>query len=190
MKMMVQAQVLHGDGTGRRMGRGVTARPLACGLYRFSMFVFLLSEPLPPSITTLLADRAKVQGHFKSHPARWRVSHRRLPFLFKDSPSASFYRIHQFLVLDMNTQLRNELEYFCTVHSDWSVADLPDPTDTHDPGRYAALAALTYLLCEAFNRRVELGLPRDTPPIVEDWEELARRPKVLEHVPTWATNVR
>ena len=51
-------------------------------------------------------------------------------------------------------------------------------------------ATLTKLLCVAFNRRVELGLPRDAPAIVEDWEELARREKVYEEPPEWTRKVQ
>ncbi|KAG6810527.1 hypothetical protein H0H93_014917, partial [Arthromyces matolae] len=93
-------------------------------------------------------------------------------FPTNDNATACFYRIYQFVILDWNIALRNELEYFCTFHPDWAVVEIPDPADTNDPAR-----------------RIELGLPRDTPPIVEDWEELARRPKVLERVPPWAERV-
>jgi hypothetical protein len=149
------------------------------------------SEPLPPPVEVLLADRTKVKERFPPRqPRTWRISRLSLPGVPRDSPSASLYRIYQFVVADLNVQLRNELEYFCTIHPDWAVAGIPDPADTRDPLRYAALAALTYLLCEAFNRRIELGLPRDAPPIVEDWEELAQRPKILEHVPGWAERVQ
>ena len=40
-------------------------------------------------------------------------------------------------------------------------------------------------MCDAFNRRVELGLPRDAPAIILDFEELQARPKVYEEVPDW-----
>ncbi|KIJ57805.1 hypothetical protein HYDPIDRAFT_171532, partial [Hydnomerulius pinastri MD-312] len=100
----------------------------------------------------------------------------------------SFYRIYEFFVLDWNVAFRNELEYFCCSHPDWSVCDLPDPED-HDPLRYAVLAVLTRLMCTSFNRRVELGLPRDAPPIIEDFEELQARPKVFERPPEWAERV-
>ncbi|KAG5350238.1 hypothetical protein C0989_012011 [Termitomyces sp. Mn162] len=95
----------------------------------------------------------------------------------------------EFLILNWTVPFRNELEYFCIMHPHWAIADLPDPKDTKDPTRYAALAGMAYLLCDAFNRRIELGLPRDAPPIVEDWEELACRSKVLECVPQWAKKV-
>jgi len=71
---------------------------------------------------------------------------------------------------------------FATEHPDWTVANLQDPTDP-DPLRYAILAVLTLLMCQAFNRRIDLGLLRDAPPIVQDWYELQARPKILETVP-------
>ena len=98
--------------------------------------------------------------------------------------------MYEFLVVGWTVPFRNELEYFCTKHPDWAVADIPDPADERDAARYALLAGITRLLCESFNRRIELGLPRDAPPIIEDWEELARRPKVLERAPAWADKVR
>jgi hypothetical protein len=145
-------------------------------------FTQLLSEPLPPPIARLLANSDQVKP-------RPRISRRLLPFTAQDNPSASFYRMYEYLIAGKTMPLRNEFEYFCVKHPDWAIVDLPDPADTRDPARYAVLAAMTHLLCEAFNRRVELGLPRDAPPIVEDWEELARRPKVLERVPAWADKV-
>ncbi|KAH0585987.1 hypothetical protein J132_01256 [Termitomyces sp. J132] len=149
-----------------------------------------LSEPLPPTINDLLVRRNELWSCFPaSRASEWRVSRRPLLFTKTDSPSASFYRMYQFLILNWTVPFRNELEYFCIMHPHWAIADLPDPKDTKDPTRYAALAGMAYLLCDAFNRRIELGLPRDAPPIVEDWEELARRPKVLECVPQWAKKV-
>ncbi|KAG6814668.1 hypothetical protein H0H93_012661 [Arthromyces matolae] len=152
----------------------------------------LLTEPLPPTIDHLISNRDQIRKQFPpKQTLRWRVSRKLFSFMDKDSDNATacFYRIYQFVILDWNIAFRNELEYFCTFHPDWAVVEIPDPADTHDPARYAALAAITHLLCDAFNRRIELGLPRDTPPIVEDWEELARRPKVLERVPPWAERV-
>ncbi|GBE86391.1 hypothetical protein SCP_0902700 [Sparassis crispa] len=153
-------------------------------------------EPLPPSIDELLADRAKARSRYPlSSPHRWRTSRVPLPLFSRilrtpqpDTPSASFYRLYEFFVLDWNVQLRNELEYFCSMHPTWSVFDLPDPVDT-DPVRYAALAVLTRLMCDAFNRRIGLGLPRDAPAIILDFEELQARPKVYEQPPEWAQRV-
>ncbi|KAI9069919.1 hypothetical protein FKP32DRAFT_1558776 [Trametes sanguinea] len=150
----------------------------------------ILREPLPPSIATLLEQRDRIEILYPTSLARrWRVSRRIYPLSTRDSASACFYRIYQFLISDCNYPLRNELEYFCTFHPEWAVADLPDPEDKDDPARYAALAAVTHVLCEAFNRRIELGLPRGTPPIVVDWDELATWPRIPERVPAWAERV-
>ena len=68
-----------------------------------------------------------------------------------------------------------------------SGADILDPADP-DPLRYVVLASLTKLMCSAFNRRIEFGLPRDAPPTITDFDELAR-PKLYEHPPPWAEAV-
>ncbi|KIY43951.1 hypothetical protein FISHEDRAFT_67696 [Fistulina hepatica ATCC 64428] len=147
------------------------------------------SNPLPPSVNSLLANRAQVlQRYPRGSFSRWRTSRRSL-FPSQDNATASFYRLYEFVVVGWTIQLRNELEYFCTSHPDWAVGNLPDPADAQDPVRYALLAGLSHLMCEAFNRRIELGLPRDAPAIVIDWEELKSRPKVLERVPDWAERV-
>ncbi|TFK24922.1 hypothetical protein FA15DRAFT_575941, partial [Coprinopsis marcescibilis] len=44
---------------------------------------------------------------------------------------------------------------------------------------------LRRLMCNAFNRRIELGLPSDAPAIIEDFEELQARQKVYEEPPGW-----
>jgi hypothetical protein len=44
-------------------------------------------------------------------------------------------------------------------------------------------------MCDSFNRRIGLGLPRDAPAIIEDFEELQARPKVYEEPPEWAKRV-
>jgi hypothetical protein len=146
-------------------------------------------EPLPPTINSLCTDPAQVATRFPRWRSRcWRHSRRvfGLP-LGADNANAAFYRIYQFVITHNVILLRNELEYFC-MRADWAVENLPDPADP-DPTRYAALAAVTELLCDAFNRRVALGLPRDAPPIVEDWAELASRPKIYERRPAWAQRV-
>ncbi|OBZ67971.1 hypothetical protein A0H81_12128 [Grifola frondosa] len=153
-------------------------------------------EPLPPPIHELLADRDKFRSRYPISLAhRWRISRNPPSFISRlfrssqpDAPSASFYRLYEFLVLDWNVQLRNELEYFCTVHPNWSVSALPDPADI-DLVRYTILAVLTKLMCDSFNRRIGLGLPRDAPAIIQDFEELQARPKVYEQPPEWALHV-
>jgi hypothetical protein len=42
---------------------------------------------------------------------------------------------------------------------------------------------------KAYNRLIMRGLPRDAPPIVDDFEELQARPKQPENVPAWAEAV-
>jgi hypothetical protein len=98
--------------------------------------------------------------------------------------------MYEFLVADWTTQFRNELEYFCCRQPSWAIADIPDPADYADPARYAVLAVLTKLMCAAFNRRVDFGLPRDAPAIIEDFTEVAARPKVYEQPPEWAMRVQ
>ena len=44
-------------------------------------------------------------------------------------------------------------------------------------------------MCDSFNRRIGLGLPRDAPAIIENFEELQTRPKVYEEPPEWAKQV-
>ena len=83
---------------------------------------------------------------------------------------------------------RNELEYFCIQHPSWAIRDIPDPKDP-DSLRYAILACLARWMYSAFNRRIGLGLPRDAPPIVEDFSEGENRPKVYEELPPWLDNV-
>ena len=154
-------------------------------------------EPLPPSVSELLANPAKARARYPiQRPFDWRTSRTTKPSILSrlrgirqpDSPSASFYRIYEFFVLGWTTAFRNELEYFCCTHPDWSVSALPDPADP-DPMRYAVLAVLTRLMCASFNRRIEQGLPRDAPPIIVDFAELQARPKVFESPPEWADRV-
>jgi hypothetical protein len=182
-------------------------------------------EPIPPFVSQLLADRAKVVRQF---PIRrqmdWRHSQLRPPLLQRvlsfgasmtstssssnasylpDTPAASFYRLYQFLVIDWTIQFRNELEYFWG-QAAWPLAALPDPdpttgrdvakdlnnsdnnSDSEAMIRKAVLAGLTRIMARAYNRLISEGLPRDAPPMVDDWEELRARPRVLEEIPKWA----
>ncbi|KIM46939.1 hypothetical protein M413DRAFT_440502 [Hebeloma cylindrosporum] len=178
------------------------------------------AEPLPPFVSQLLADRAKIIRLF---PIRrqmdWRHSQLRPPLLQRvlsfgtssssssgsagssnsssylpDNPAASFYRLYQFLVIDWTIQFRNELEYFWGQAS-WALATLPDPLgDSKDSNsgsseariRKAVMAGLTRIMKKAYNRLISEGLSRDAPPMVDDWEELRARPRVLEEIPKWA----
>ncbi len=159
------------------------------------------TEPPPPTVADLLAHAPTIRAKYPSHLAhQWRRSQIQPPFLSRlfrnynhDTPSASFYRIYQFFILHDSIKLRNELEYFCCSHPCWTVASLPDPADSDssdDPVRYIILAVLTHLMCDSFNRRIELGLPRDAPAIIEDFSELQARPKVYEEPPEWAKRAR
>ncbi len=107
-----------------------------------------------------------------------------------DEPLAALYRIYEHILLDQWIEIRNEFEQFW-YQTSWSVYDMPDPKDP-DPERYACLACVPMLLCVAFNRRIELGLPRDAPSIftaemMEEWKR--RGPPNYEEVPPWAEGV-
>ncbi|KAI9760320.1 MAG: hypothetical protein M4579_001724 [Chaenotheca gracillima] len=106
-----------------------------------------------------------------------------------DNSLYSLYRLYENIVLDRNIGMRNEIEYFFRQHW-WAVADIPDPKDS-DPMRYAVLACIPHLLVLAFNQNIELGLPRDAPPIMtnEEVEELKARTKAFESVPEWTKKV-
>ena len=49
---------------------------------------------------------------------------------------------------------------------------------------------LTQLMYDAFTQRIEYGLPREAPPVILDFAELAARPKVFEETPKWAKRVK
>ena len=173
-------------------------------------------EPLPPLVSQLLADRVKVVRQFPiRRQMDWRHSQLRPPVLqrilcfsasltsassnasyLSDTPAASFYRLYQFLVIDWTVQFRNELEYFWG-QTAWALSALPDPDPTagrdtaNNSGseaivRKAVMGGLTRIMARAYNRLISEGLPRDAPPMVDDWEELRARPRVLEEIPKWA----
>jgi len=161
-------------------------------------------EPLPPAPSSLLASRAAVMARFpvaafkmdryhssQLHTLFYRVLFPlRSPYL-PDNPSACFYRLYQCLVVDYTTSFRNELEHFWR-QSDWALVDLPDPglaVDRDAKVRKAVMGGLTRIMARAYNRLISLGLPRDAPPVVEDWEALQARPKILERIPKWAEEV-
>ncbi|KAJ7724711.1 hypothetical protein DFH07DRAFT_854579 [Mycena maculata] len=100
-----------------------------------------------------------------------------------DTGVACFYRIYEFAAIHNDILFRNEIEYFC--HKRWPISSRPDPCDP-DPERVAFLAALTYILCDSFNDRIQRGLPRDAPAIILDFEALRSQPKILERPPLWA----
>ncbi|KAF2231805.1 hypothetical protein EV356DRAFT_418583, partial [Viridothelium virens] len=108
-----------------------------------------------------------------------------------ETPLAALYRMYEYLVLDDQLSLRDELRDFWHEGYSWPVVGIPDPKDPN-PARYAILAVMSKFLVDAFNRRIEHGLPRDTPMVVgpeECWKELLSRPKVYEKVPPWANRV-
>ncbi|EFI28334.1 hypothetical protein CC1G_13863 [Coprinopsis cinerea okayama7 len=177
----------------------------------------MATEPLPATVREILSDSTNIRARYPSHLAhQWRRSQIQSPsnsnFIARllprsrttvnqDTAAACLYRIYTFFVLHDTVAFRNELEYFCRSHPEWAVSSLPDPSASDDgPGssdpsndeqvRYTILAVLTRLMCDAFNRRIDLGLPRDAPAIIEDFEELQARPKVHESPPEWATQVQ
>ncbi|RDB21984.1 hypothetical protein Hypma_011002 [Hypsizygus marmoreus] len=175
------------------------------------------TEALPPTVAELLAGASNIRARYPSHLAhQWRRSRIRRPLIsrllnlqikstyHRDTAATSFYRIYEFFILHDNISFRNELEYFCRSHPQWRVSSLPAPRtrntsdDDRSPKypdldaqvRYTILAVLTRIMCDSFNRRIELGLPRDAPAIIEDFEELQARPKVYEEPPEWAKLVQ
>lgn len=136
----------------------------------------------PPIPDTMLANRDAYEA------ALYR---RRLLRLQRetDTPLHCLYRLYECIVLDYNIGMRNEIEYFFRQHT-WPVRLIPDPMD-EDPARYAVFACIPYLLVEAFNHNIELGLPRNAPAIMTDEEidEVQTRPKIYEEVPEWAMKV-
>ncbi|KAF5615163.1 hypothetical protein F52700_13552 [Fusarium sp. NRRL 52700] len=107
------------------------------------------------------------------------------------NPTASLYRMYEYLVVGSTVGLRSEIEYFFN-QSTWSVKAIPDPEDA-DPARYAILAVLTHYLAMTFNRLIKRGLPRRCPAIIAGAEaeaELRARKVVLELQPSWAKAVR
>ncbi|KAG9219302.1 hypothetical protein CCMSSC00406_0001712 [Pleurotus cornucopiae] len=179
------------------------------------------TEPLPPFVSQLLSRDSKVKV-IRKYPTRrqmtWRHSQLRpslsqrlltlnINAYLPDTPSASFYRLYQFLVIDWTVQFRNELEYFWGQTS-WALADLPDPDPSvmleevsEQPAspssveeewkreaklRKVVMAGLTRIMEQAYNRLISRGLPRDAPAVVQDWDELKARPRTLERIPKWA----
>lgn len=97
------------------------------------------------------------------------------------------------MVLDDVVAYRNEFEQFWWRGPRWLVKDIPDPRDDNE-SRAAVLAAITHLLCRAFNHRIKLGLLRDMPPTMSgaDFERGMTMPdgdKVYESPPQWALSV-
>ncbi|KAM6493969.1 hypothetical protein JOM56_010330 [Amanita muscaria] len=161
-------------------------KPLIC------LYILKTRIALPPTVSDILADPSRVRTRYPRSRVSPSLFSRLLGRTHPDTPSASFYRLYEFLVLGWNIKFRDELEYFCRSHPDWAISSIPEPMDdaNPDPVRGAILAVLTQLMCDAFNRRIQYGLPRDAPPIVTDFDELAARPKVFEETPEWAKRVK
>ena len=106
-----------------------------------------------------------------------------------DTPLYSLYRIYEHVVLNHNIDLRNELERFW--FNRWPVSDIPDPMDQAEPARYAVLSCIPGLLVESFNKRIKVGLHRDSPAIINEdqLEEMWARERVYESVPEWTKKV-
>ncbi|MCJ1249723.1 hypothetical protein MMC30_006949 [Trapelia coarctata] len=106
-----------------------------------------------------------------------------------DTPLYALYRIYEHLVLNRSLSLRNEFEYFWFAR--WPLASIPDPEDYACPERYAVLACIPHLLLEAFNRRIELGLPRHAEAIMtrEEMDEYQGAERVYEMAPEWTGRV-
>ncbi|KAF4448392.1 hypothetical protein F53441_8200 [Fusarium austroafricanum] len=140
-------------------------------------------DGLPPPPRDLLANRVVYEIPLLNRSRNRSVEHD------TDNPLAALYRIYEHIVLDQHIEIRNEIEAFW-YHADWAVRDIPDPRDPH-PERYACLACIPALLCLAFNKRIELGLPRDAPPIftqdmLEEWRAQERQ---YEEEPAWTNDV-
>ncbi|KAF1839715.1 hypothetical protein BDW02DRAFT_563769 [Decorospora gaudefroyi] len=129
--------------------------------------------PPPPTVEWLLAHREQRRAQTVG-----------------ETPLACLYRMYEYLILDHNTGIRTEIEWFFN-HPGWAVASIPDPKDP-DPARYAVLSVIPQFMVTAFNRLIEKGLPRGSPGIImgdEAEEELKSRPIVLEELPSWVANV-
>lgn len=134
------------------------------------------ADTTAPTVAWLLAHRDERKGQ----PAHSKGK----------TPTASLYRMYEYLVTGYITGLRSEIEYFYNQPS-WAVSDIPDPIDP-DPERYAILAVLPSYLVTAFNRLVERGLPRGSPAIITGAaaeNALKGREIVLETEPAWVAKV-
>lgn len=135
-----------------------------------------VADSCSPAVAWLLAHRKERQGQLALRRGR--------------TPTASLYRMYEYLVVGYTAGLRSEIEYFFNQPS-WAVSAIPDPVDP-DPERYAILAVLPSYLVMAFNRLIERGLPRGSPAIIIDTaveEELSARAIVLETEPDWVAKV-
>lgn len=134
---------------------------------------------VPPKPSTLLLN--SLETYQPSRPARRN----------QDTPLATVYRIYWAIVLDDTITLRNEIEYFWFRKGRaWKVENIPEPPDK-EPERLAIISAIPYMLAAAFNRLIDLGLPRERATAVLSWdllEKLRQEPRTHEMVPQWASD--
>lgn len=107
----------------------------------------------------------------------------------QDTALFTLYRLYEYIVLNENIGMRNELEFF--FYERWPVASIPDPQDHNSKSRYAVLASITGLLVASFNERIKLGIPRKADTIMtrEEIEQYRDEERVYEEMPEWAKNV-
>ena len=105
-------------------------------------------------------------------------------------PLFALYRLYEHLILNRTIGLRNELERFW--FNRWPVSSIPDPHDHSEPARYTVLACIPTLMVLAFNKRIELGIPRHADAIMslEEIEAYRNEEKVYESVPEWTLKVK
>ncbi|KAL8694617.1 MAG: hypothetical protein Q9224_003536 [Gallowayella concinna] len=139
----------------------------------------------PPPPQELLDNRdayeaAMARRDLASHPVR--------PGM-ENKPLFALYRLYEAIVLDRNIDMRNEIEWFWR-ERDWPVRDIPDPKDD-DPARYAVLASIPPLIIQAYNRLIDLGLPREAPGLMttEQFANMKQKPKICEEAPDWVAKV-
>ncbi|KAG2116402.1 hypothetical protein DEU56DRAFT_748325 [Suillus clintonianus] len=182
--------------------RGMTASALDLNLFIASR------KPPPLKVSCLFIIRPRASKLFMvvNPPFHLTFSELRSFYTTSSLKSREFGRFqlhpcHTNKRRDWTVQFRNELEYFWTrSQPDWALSALPDPypnnkpktgsaTDIDEALQYAIMAGLCYIMEKAYNRLIMAGLPRDAPPIVDDFEELRARPKHPENVPAWAEAV-
>lgn len=92
--------------------------------------------------------------------------------------------MYEYIAVANNAGLRIEIEFFFN-HADWAVSAIPNPKDEIRK-RYAILAVLPHFMVAASNRLIGRGLPRGSPAIIldeNDLDALRSRPIVLETMP-------
>ncbi|KAF4552084.1 Hypothetical protein D9617_11g009320 [Elsinoe fawcettii] len=131
---------------------------------------------VPPTPRALLSDRGTVTDYYTK------------PDAAEDTALDFVYRIYLAVLAGDTVSMINDIQSFWA-RSELRLENTPDPADP-DPDRYAFVAAVMYLLVDAFNHNIELGLPRGAPSIIteEMEEQFKSSAKKLESVPRWAEN--